>query len=259
MSTRQAWGAGVIGLIILVISLFVKTNQIRQEEKAMRTLMVPVEVTDTQYLALESISDLDAQQAAQIIANEAVISKADARIKAFGGETDFLITEAEDALADAEAAHEESERAVQDVYDAMPRTESFANAEVADVEAAVLFAEIEKRKELEAEQKKAQEESPYGYLTKERGVFIGPSGRETWYSLPMTGVIEIMRHKGYDEAHYPYWVREDGVKMFGDFVMAAADTQKLPKGTIIDTSLGQSMIVDHCAAGNIDIAVTWGE
>lgn len=254
MTKRQAWGAGVFGLICLIIGLFVKTNQLRQEDD-MRTLMIPVEVTDTQYLALESISDYDAQQAAQIIANEAVIAKADAQIKAFGNETEFLLSEAEDALADAEAAHEESEEAVRNVYDAMPRTNTFTNAEIADVEAKILFDQIAQRKANE----RRDEESPYGCLTKSRGVFNGPSGRETYYNLPMGTVVNNMRAMGYDEKQYPVWVREDGVKMFGAYVMVAADTQKLPKGTIIDTSLGMGMVVDHCAARNIDIAVTWGE
>lgn len=257
MSVKQAWGAGVIGLICLIIGLFVKTNQLRQEAE-MRTLMVPVEVTDTQYLALESISLYDAQQAAQIIANEAVTSKADAQIKSFGSEANFLITEAEEAISDATASHWESEKAVQDVYDAMPRTESFVAAEIADVEAKILFDQIAQQKANE----RRNEESPYGCLTKERGVFIGPSGREKYYNLPMGTVVNNMRAMGYGEAEYPVWVREDGVRMFGPFVMIAANTYERPKGTILDTSLGEAIVVDHCVAaetdtGLIDVAVTW--
>lgn len=249
MTVKQAWGAFVVGLIVLVVSLFVKTNQLRQEAD-MKTLMVPIEVTDTQYLALESISDYDAHQAAQIIANRAVTEAADKEIKAFGNETEFLISEAEEAIAEATASHWESKEAVKELeesvpkYDPMPRTKSFVAAEAADAEAAVLLAEIEAKN---------------GKLTKEGGVFNGPSGRETWYSLPMTGVVNHMRNLGYTEAEYPYWVREDGCKMLGDFIMVAANTYELPKGTIIDTSRGEALVCDHCPAGHIDIATVWGE
>lgn len=246
MTVKQAWGAFVIGLIVLVVSLFVKTNQLRQEED-MKTLMVPIEVTDTQYLALESISDYDAHQAAQIIANRAVTEAADKEIKAFGNETEFLISEAEEAIAEATASHWESKEAVKELeesvpkYDPMPRTESVFNAEVADVEAAVLLAD---------------------HLTKQKGVHRGPSGREKWYNLPMEGCVEIMRNLGYDEEKYPYWVREDGVKMFGPYVMVAANTVIRPKGTILDTSLGESIVVDACGEALsetdlLDIAVVW--
>ena len=257
MTKRQAWGAGIFGLICLIIGLFIKTNQIREEE-AMRTLMIPVEVTDTQYLALESISMYDAQQAAQMIANEAVIAKADAQIKSFGSEANFLITEAEEAISDATAAHWESTKAVEELKEAMPRTESFVGAEIADVEAKVLYEQIAQQKANE----RRNEESPYGCLTKARGVFIGPSGREKYYNLPMGGVVNNMRSMGYGEAEYPVWVREDGVRMFGPYVMVAANTVIRPKGTILDTSLGEAMVVDACGEALsetdlLDIAVVW--
>lgn len=94
------------------------------------------------------------------------------------------------------------------------------------------------------------------------GVFHGPSGKETYYNLPMSGVVKIMRRKGYDEQSYPYWVREDGVKMFGDYVMVAADLSTRPKGTILECSLGTAMVVDTGEFVNtnpmqLDIAVAW--
>jgi hypothetical protein len=44
--------------------------------------------------------------------------------------------------------------------------------------------------------------------------------------------------------------------------MVAADTNILPKGTMIDTSLGMGMVCDHCESSEtnhrqIDIAVNW--
>ena len=84
--------------------------------------------------------------------------------------------------------------------------------------------------------------------------------KETYYNLPMERVISIMREKGYSEKDYPYWIREDGVKMFGGFVMVAADLNQHPKGDIVNTSLGLGIVVDTGSAikGNkIDIATSW--
>ena len=45
------------------------------------------------------------------------------------------------------------------------------------------------------------------HLTKSGGVFAGPSGKETYYNLPMGKCISIMRDMGYGVEEYPYWVR----------------------------------------------------
>lgn len=99
-------------------------------------------------------------------------------------------------------------------------------------------------------------------LTKSKGVNYGPSGKETYYNLPMGGVIRIMRNKGFSETEYPYWVRSDGVKMLGDYVMCAANLSVHPRGSIVQTSLGLGIICDTggFAKRNIyqlDIATTW--
>ena len=101
-----------------------------------------------------------------------------------------------------------------------------------------------------------------GKLTKGKGVNNGPSGKETYYNLDMSGVISIMRSLGYSEDEYPYWIRDDGVKMFGPYVMVAAELSSRPKGTIIECSLGTAIVVDTggFAANNptqLDIAVDW--
>ena len=60
----------------------------------------------------------------------------------------------------------------------------------------------------------------------------------------MNGVISIMRGMGYTEEEYPYWVREDGCKMFGPYIMVAANLSIRPKGTILPCSLGTAIVVD---------------
>ena len=100
-------------------------------------------------------------------------------------------------------------------------------------------------------------------LTKQAGVNAGPSGKETYYNLPMGGVVNIMRNAGFSEEEYPYWVREDGAKMLGDYVMVAADLSKYPRGSIVESSLGSAIVSDtgdFCRNGSgvsLDIAVNW--
>ena len=96
-----------------------------------------------------------------------------------------------------------------------------------------------------------------------RGTTLGPSGKETWYDLPMHKVLSDMANRGYSElTGYTYWIRDDGVKMLGPYVMVAANLQIRPKGTLVETSLGIGIVCDtgnftvNCPNG-IDIATDW--
>ena len=96
-------------------------------------------------------------------------------------------------------------------------------------------------------------------LTRSRGTISGPSGKETYYDLNMSGCINIMSSRGF---HEPYWVRSDGVKMYGYYVMCAAGLSIRPKGSIVESSNGLAIVVDTggFASRNprqLDIAVTW--
>lgn len=99
-------------------------------------------------------------------------------------------------------------------------------------------------------------------ITKERGGYMGPSGRETYYNLNMGLCVAYMRDLGYDEIEYPFWIRDDGAKMLGNYVMCAANWSIRPKGTILETSLGDAIVVD---TGDfvldypygVDLAVDW--
>lgn len=96
-------------------------------------------------------------------------------------------------------------------------------------------------------------------LSSSRGSVSGPSGKETYYNLNMSGCISIMNGRGFSE---PYWVRSDGVKMYGYYVMCAAGLGIRPKGTIVESSKGLAIVVDTggFASRNprqLDIAVTW--
>ena len=96
-------------------------------------------------------------------------------------------------------------------------------------------------------------------LNRQLGVVKGPSGKETYYNLPMSGVISIMKNAGYD---YTYWVRSDGAKMYGGYIMVAADLRIRPRGTIVKTTLGLGIVCDtgsfvYSDPYQLDIAVNW--
>lgn len=115
--------------------------------------------------------------------------------------------------------------------------------------------------EVEEEEETIEEEWTGPKLTKSAGRIQGPDAEETWYNLPMGRCIDMMRNLGYTTEEYPYWVRPDGAKMLGEYVMVGANTYQIPKGTIVNTSLGKGIVADHCVAAQsknlYDIAVTW--
>lgn len=99
------------------------------------------------------------------------------------------------------------------------------------------------------------------HLTKRAGVHTNIHGfKETYYNLPMDGIVRRMRAKGYSEEQYPYWVREDGAKMLGCLVMVAADLNVHHRGKVIHTSLGPAIVCDtgtDIIGKRIDIATAW--
>lgn len=99
-------------------------------------------------------------------------------------------------------------------------------------------------------------------LTRSSGVNYGASGRETYYNLDMSGVVATMRRLGYSESQYPYWIREDGCKMLGNYIMVAANLRIRPRGTILETSLGWAIVCDTGGfvkqyPYGLDIATNW--
>lgn len=96
-------------------------------------------------------------------------------------------------------------------------------------------------------------------LTASSGVNYYGSQRETYYNLDMSGCVNIMRSIGNTDE---YWVREDGCKMLGSYIMCAANLNVHPRGSLVETSLGTAIVVDTGGFADndpyqIDIAVTW--
>ena len=96
-------------------------------------------------------------------------------------------------------------------------------------------------------------------LTKSKGVNYGPIGKETYYNLNMSGVVRVMRNMGFDEVNYPYWIREDGCKMLGPYIMVAANFSHFPRGSVVECSRGIALVCDtgHLGWNHLDLATNW--
>lgn len=106
-------------------------------------------------------------------------------------------------------------------------------------------------------------------LTARRGVnqyYVMVSGKtvyrkETYYDLPMSGVMAIAAR----ECHVPayYEVREDGVKVDAEgYVLVAADLNRYPRCTVVETSLGMGRVYDTGSFAitnpeQFDLATDW--
>lgn len=97
-------------------------------------------------------------------------------------------------------------------------------------------------------------------LTSYGGVYYNENGnKETYYNLNMNGVVDRAQSSGIPG---DYWVRDDGVKMYGDYVIVAADFNTYPMGSTVSTSLGEGIVLDtgSFATSNptqFDIATDW--
>lgn len=98
-----------------------------------------------------------------------------------------------------------------------------------------------------------------GVLTASKGVNYYGNQKETYYNLNMDGVISIAQSQGIEGE---YWIREDGCKMYGDYIIVAANLDTHPRGSLVETSLGTGIVLDtgSFAESNphhIDIATDW--
>ena len=98
-------------------------------------------------------------------------------------------------------------------------------------------------------------------LTPQAGTVNGPSGKETYYNLNMSGVVANAKNAGVEG---DYWVRNDGAKMYGSYVIAACDVSGMVHNRydVVSTSLGDAICLDtgyfaYSDPYQIDLATTW--
>lgn len=94
-------------------------------------------------------------------------------------------------------------------------------------------------------------------LTARLGTVQFNGHRETYYNLDMHNICNnavIHDIPGY------YWVRPDGCKCWGEYIICAADYNKHPYGSLVETSLGMARVLDTGSfkdRSTIDIATVW--
>ncbi len=143
------------------------------------------------------------------------------------------------------------------------------------VETETVYAELEPEAE-EIDYSSTETDSEYAWdgpvLNAYVGTVTGPSGKETYYNLDMSGIVSSIQNHTWlwndiapeyrDNVTGEYWIRDDGVKMLGDYIMVAANLDVHPRGTLVETSLGIGVVVDtggfaSSNAQQLDIAVNW--
>ena len=96
-------------------------------------------------------------------------------------------------------------------------------------------------------------------LTPKGGVFSNSDTgyTEKYYNLSMQKVVKRAQDMGIP---CEYWVRDDGVKMFGPWVIVAAHPS-VTRYTRVQTSLGEGIVLDYHTVKDgktlLDIATTW--
>lgn len=104
-----------------------------------------------------------------------------------------------------------------------------------------------------------QPEGTDNKLTAYGGVNYYDGHKETYYNLNMSQVVANAQAQGIEGE---YWVREDGVKMYGDYVIVAANLNSHPRGSLVETSLGTGIVLDTGGFASYnseqyDIATDW--
>lgn len=98
-------------------------------------------------------------------------------------------------------------------------------------------------------------------LNAKSGTVVGPSGKETYYNLNMSRIVA--NTKAYGIAG-DYHVSPEGYKMFGEYVMVAANLNIHPRYSVIRTSVSDKCLVvdtgeftQNGSGTQVDIAVVW--
>ena len=75
----------------------------------------------------------------------------------------------------------------------------------------------------------------------------------------MGRIVERAKENGIEG---DYWVRADGGKMYGEYIIVAADWNLHPYGTVVETSRGLGVVLDTHTTNDrtlVDLAVNWGK
>lgn len=209
-------------------------------EEDTQTAEATEETADTEIVPAESADVLAEEAAAESTEEEAAAEET-------AEETASSDAAAEETAAAAEDSGEKTTSSDEDVAE---ETEAAAAEESADV--------AEETVDLNVSTKNSSWTGQV--LNSYVGAVYGPSGgKEVYYNMNMSQVVANLKSAGYEG---DYWVRDDGVKMFGSYVMVAACYSVHPYGSFVETTLGTAIVCDtgtfaYSYPQMLDVAVTW--
>ena len=209
-------------------------------EEDTQTAEATEETADTEIVPAESADVLAEEAAAESTEEEAAAEET-------AEETASSDAAEEETAAAAEDSGEKTTSSDEDVAE---ETEAAAAEESADV--------AEETVDLNVSTKNSSWTGQV--LNSYVGAVYGPSGgKEVYYNMNMSQVVANLKSAGYEG---DYWVRDDGVKMFGSYVMVAACYSVHPYGSFVETTLGTAIVCDtgtfaYSYPQMLDVAVTW--
>ena len=198
------------------------------------------------------VAQIEAEMEAQ--AKQAQLSQLQASVEP-------VAAKAEEAVQNTAAAVVEAAQPVQEAVQA-PQTDLLTLVGSAATDSGWLTAETYGTRPQSRDALNAQTRSTIwagSVLSKLKGTNYGPSGKESWYNMNMSSVVANMNRLGYGGE---YWVRADGVKMLGDYIIAAANYSVHPRGSLVESSLGTCIVCDTGGFASrdttmLDIATAW--
>ncbi len=188
------------------------------------------------------------------------LSKIDKKIDNVASETDATAERLDNLESDFKEYRTGTKEIINAIYNQLNEHKDNMQEEIERIDDDVENVRISK-----ANKKKTYTASTATYyqptdgLTKQAGVNYYGEQKETYYNLNMSRVVSNAQGNGLQG---DYWVRDDGAKMFGDYVIVAANQEVHPYGSTVETSMGTGIVLDTggFASGNptqVDIATDW--
>ena len=212
---------------------------------------------EEQKAAEEAAKKAEEQKAAEEAAKKAEEQKA----------AEEAAKKAEESKKEESSKAKESKKEESSKIEESKAEESKAEESKAE-ESSVAEEPAEPEPEPEPEPQDPVDDSP---LNAYMGVNYYNGHKETYYNMYMGGLIDAMNRGGwaYNDCINKdiidnildtsgYWIRSDGCKMFGGYIILAASEYEYSRGSIVSTSLGTGIVLDRgVGPGVIDIAVNW--
>lgn len=210
-------------------------------EEDTQTAEATEETADTEIVPAESADVLAEEAAAESTEEEAAAE------------------ETAEETASSDAAEEETAAAAEDSGEKTTPSDEDETTEETEAAAAEESADVaEETVDLNVSTKNSSWTGQV--LNSYVGAVYGPSGgKEVYYNMNMSQVVANLKSAGYEG---DYWVRDDGIKMFGSYVMVAACYSVHPYGSFVETTLGTAIVCDtgtfaYSYPQMLDVAVTW--